>query len=65
MRKLFLVLLQKAEADGSIEGVKICVEAPKINHLFFADVSLIAMKAMTQSASKLLEILALYEAQSW
>jgi hypothetical protein len=50
--------------DGSIEGVQIGVNAPKINHLFFADDSLIVMKANTQSSQKLKEILALYEAQS-
>jgi hypothetical protein len=53
-----------ANDDGSIEGVQIGANAPKINHLFFADDSLIVMKANTQSAQKLKEILALYEAQS-
>jgi hypothetical protein len=60
----FSVLLQKAEDEGTIEGVKICAGAPKINHLFFADDSLIVMKATTQGAQKLQEVLALYEANS-
>jgi hypothetical protein len=60
----FSLLLRKAEEEGSIEVVQICEGAPKINHLFFADDSLIIMKATTQSASKLQQILALYEDQS-
>jgi hypothetical protein len=28
-------LLHKAEQDGMIQGIKICHEAPNINHLFF------------------------------
>jgi len=39
-------LLQKAEVDGSILGIKICRGAPRINHLFFADDSLIFMNAV-------------------
>ena len=39
-------LLQKAEVDGSILGIKIYRGAPRINHLFFADDSLIFMNAV-------------------
>lgn len=60
----FLALLHQAELEGSIQGIKICPGAPKINHLFFADDSLIVMKATTQGAHKLQAILALYEEQS-
>ena len=31
----FSVLLHRAELDGSIQGVKVCVEALIINHIFF------------------------------
>jgi hypothetical protein len=33
----FSVLLQKAGDEGTIEGVKNCAGAPKINHLFFCE----------------------------
>jgi hypothetical protein len=47
-----------------IEGIQLCPEAPKINHLFFADDSLIVMKANLKNAESLKQVLALYEAQS-
>jgi len=28
-------LLQKAEQEGKLEGIKICQRAPRVNHLFF------------------------------
>jgi hypothetical protein len=60
----FSVLLRKAEEEGLIEGIQLCPEAPKINHLFFADDSLIVMKANLKNAESLKQVLALYEAQS-
>lgn len=60
----FSIMLQQAELDHSIEGVQICTGAPRINHLFFADDSLIVMKASAASVSRLQQILALYEDQS-
>jgi hypothetical protein len=60
----FSILLQKVQEEGSMKGVKVCNNAPEINHLFFTDDSLIIMKANAQCARKLQEILALYEAQS-
>ena len=57
-------LLHSAEEDGSLQGVQLCTGAPKINHLFFADDSLIIMKANASSAAKLQNILAMYEAHS-
>lgn len=30
-------MLQKAEVEGRIQGIKVCREAPTINHLFFTD----------------------------
>lgn len=60
----FSILLGRADMDGSLEGVQICPGAPRIHHLFFADDSLIIMKANVASALKLREILGLYEAHS-
>lgn len=60
----FSKLLQQAELEGTIEGVKICPGAPSINHLFFADDSLIVMKATEASAVRLKELHDLYESQS-
>jgi hypothetical protein len=58
------VLLKKAEEDGDIVGIQLCQSAPKINHLFFADDSLIIMKANVRNTEKLKEVLSLYEAHS-
>ena len=60
----FSALLRQAEEDDIIQGIQICNGAPKINHLFFADDSLIVMKATAQGAARLQSILALYESQS-
>ena len=57
-------LLQKAEVDGSILGIKICRGAPRINHLFFADDSLIFMNAVHTGALELKNILQSYERAS-
>ena len=54
-------LFLKADLDGSLGGVQVCAAAPRINHLFFADDSLIFMKANESSAAKLQGILELYE----
>jgi hypothetical protein len=53
-----------AEEEGLIEGIQLCPEAPKINHLFFPDDSLIVMKANLKNAKSLKQVLALYEAHS-
>jgi hypothetical protein len=58
------VLLNKAEENGSLPWVKICHAAPRINHLLFADDSLVLMKASRESASSLQNILNLYESCS-
>jgi ribonuclease HI len=58
------VLLKKANEKGDIEGVRLCPGAPSINHLFFADDSLIVMKANARNAESLQQVLALYEASS-
>jgi hypothetical protein len=57
-------LFHKAAEDGSLDGIQICPDAPKINHMFFADDSLIFMKVNEASAKKLQSILRLYEVAS-
>jgi len=57
-------LLQQAESDGKIEGIKIRREAPRVNHLFFADDSLILMKAGCSGAQALKQIMCKYELAS-
>ena len=54
-------MLQKAEQRSKIEGIKICRRTPRVNHLFFADDSLILMKARANDAQELKHILDLYE----
>jgi len=57
-------MLLKAEQEGKIGGIKICREAPRINHLFFADDSLILMRARADDAKDLRKILEIYERAS-
>jgi hypothetical protein len=57
----FSALLNKAEMDGELEGIKICNDAPSFNHLLFADDSLVLIKATRESARSLQHVLKLYE----
>jgi hypothetical protein len=57
-------LLKHAEDVGVVQGVELCSGAPKINHLFFADDSLIVIRANEANARSLMDILDLYEGQS-
>jgi hypothetical protein len=57
-------LLMRAEEEGMIEGIKVCRGAPRVNHLFFADDSLILMRASNTDAKELKRILELYEMAS-
>lgn len=54
-------LLQDAERNGRISGVQICPAAPVVSHLFFADDSILLMKADRREAEALQEVLELYE----
>jgi hypothetical protein len=38
-------LLNQAELQGELNGVKVCCDAPSISNLLFADDSLIVMQA--------------------
>lgn len=57
----FSALLNAAEVNGDVEGVKVCPEAPSVTHLLFADDSLLLLKADERTANHLRDILALYE----
>jgi hypothetical protein len=53
--------LNNAEERGDLMGIKVCQEAPSVNHLFFADDSLILFKINEQSTSHLQSVLSLHE----
>jgi hypothetical protein len=57
----FSALLQQAERDGKIAGVKVCQAAPSVSHLLFADDFLILIRANGGDAQHLQDILDLYE----
>ena len=46
--KVFSLKFQHAALDGSLKGIPTSPKGPKINHLFFADNSLIFCKANSQ-----------------
>jgi hypothetical protein len=54
-------LLQEAERDGRIAGVKVCHSAPSVSHLLFTDDSLVLIRANGGDAQHLQDILDLYE----
>ena len=57
----FSALLNNAEENGRLQGIKICPNAPSFNHLLFADDSMVLLKSTEQCAQHLQEILNLYE----
>jgi len=57
----FWALLQQAEQEGRLAGVKVCHQAPSVSHLLFADDSLIMIRATEGDANQLQDILDLYE----
>lgn len=57
----FSALLQRAQKEGKIEGIRVCRAAPRINHLFFANDSLVLMRACSGDAQELRRILLVYE----
>jgi hypothetical protein len=57
-------LLTQADRDGSLRGVPISKKGPRINHLFFADDSLLFCRADTNHWRRLNNILQLYEKAS-
>uniref|UniRef100_A0A2N9I5D1 Reverse transcriptase domain-containing protein n=1 Tax=Fagus sylvatica TaxID=28930 RepID=A0A2N9I5D1_FAGSY len=57
-------LIKKAESSGDIQGVSLCRGGPKITHLFFADDSLLFIKATTTACDQIQSILGQYERAS-
>ena len=57
----FSCMLNAAEERGGMAGVRVCQEAPSINHLLFADDSLLLFKIEDRSAEHLQNVLSLYE----
>jgi hypothetical protein len=57
----FSALLNQAEREGLISGLKIRRTAPSISHLLFADDSLILIRANRGDATQLQHILEVYE----
>jgi hypothetical protein len=57
----FSALLTKAEEDGLIRGIKLASNAPRVNHLLFADDSLLLMEANIQGVETINYILQVYE----
>lgn len=54
------MLLRMAEIDGTIRGVRVVRGAPRVNHLLFANYSLIFGDVTTLRASNALQILQSY-----
>lgn len=54
-------MLQKAEDERKIVGTNICNGAPSVNHLFFADDSLVLMQANVDNTTGLKRIWDVYE----
>ena len=57
-------MLHHAEQSGKLKGIKVCNGAPSINHLLFADNSLLLMEANARNAQEVNRILNIYEACS-
>jgi hypothetical protein len=60
----FSALLHDAEERKKIKGIKLARGAPSVNHLLFADDSLLLMEASTESAAEINSILRQYEEAS-
>ena len=54
-------LLNDAQQRGTFSGIRICPGAPSISHLFFADDSVLLMRAWIEEALELKRILQVYE----
>lgn len=57
-------LIAKQEREGQLQGISICFSAPSINHLLFADNSLLFCRATEAECHHISELLLIYELAS-
>jgi hypothetical protein len=57
----FSAMLNKAKAEGLLNGIKLAPNAPRVNHLLFADDSLLLLEANIQNVETVKSILQTYE----
>lgn len=57
-------LCLKAQNEGSLQGIRVATECPRVNHLLFTDDTMFFCRTNQQSINKLNEILKLYEQAS-
>lgn len=57
-------MLQHYESNHWIHGIKVCRQAPAISHMLFADDSYLYCKANTDEASRVMELLRMFEQAS-
>ena len=57
-------IFQKAAENGEIQGFSICINGPKLTHLFFADDCLLFCRSTLEECEKIQELLACYEEAS-
>lgn len=62
--EVFSGLCQKAQIDGSLPGLRVARNNPKLNYLLFADDTMILTKTEVLSCTALMEILRSYERAS-
>jgi hypothetical protein len=58
------MLIHKEVASGELHSVKICIGAPVVSHLLFADGCFLFCRSNLSETTKLMEILKIYEAAS-
>jgi hypothetical protein len=61
LKDVLSTLIHDAEARGKFSGVSLCTAAPRITNLFFADDSVILLKACKEKAEELQQMLELNE----